>query len=156
MIGMVVNGRVPELSDPLDAVGLFWNLQPLSFQALACPLETAEAIHQRLLLQEKYALYPLSAIFDARSPGREFLYTFNFTNFRARDSKTADLRDWDGVDRFHYPVNIAVHLDEGSDIAEFRLSGDPAYCGEAAADALFQAFEEALGVAVGELAGLGA
>ncbi|MBK0417321.1 amino acid adenylation domain-containing protein [Chromobacterium haemolyticum] len=156
LIGMVVNGRVPELSDPLEAVGLFWNLQPLSFQALECPLETADAIHQRLLLQEKYALYPLSAIFEARSPGREFLYTFNFTNFRALDSKTADLRDWDGVDRFHYPINIAVHLDEGSDIAEFRLSGDPAYCGEAAAEALFQAFEETLGIAVGALADIGA
>ncbi|WP_197083063.1 non-ribosomal peptide synthetase [Chromobacterium sp. LK11] len=156
LMGVVVNGRVPELSDPLEAVGLFWNLQPLSFQASGCALQTAGEIHQRLLQQEKYALYPHSAIFDARSPGREFSHTFNFTNFRALDAQAADLRNWDGVDRFHYPVNIAVHLDDGSEIAEFRLSGDPAHCGDAAAEELFQAFEEALGLAVGALADIGA
>nr|WP_158300667.1 non-ribosomal peptide synthetase [Chromobacterium sp. ATCC 53434] len=144
LIGIVVNGRVPELSDPLEAVGLFWNLQPLSFDASECSWETASEIHRRLLRQEKYALYPHSAIFEARSPGREFFHTFNFTNFRARDSQESDLRDWDGVDRFHYPVNIAVHLDEDAEIAEFRLSRDPAHCPDAAAEALFQAFEHAL------------
>lgn len=154
LVGVVVNGRVPTLSEPLEAVGLFWNLQPLSFQAADCSLETAGAIHQRLLQQEKYALYPYSAIFDARRPGRDFHYTFNFTHFRALASKSADLRDWDGVDRFHYPVNIAVHLDDGSDLAEFRLSGDPAYCSDAAAETLFQAFEEALGAITGALAGI--
>lgn len=122
-LGMVVNGRPPELPQALHASGLYWNIQPFSWTKASTASQSFVDVHARLLDQTRYALYPLSAIIA--DPDREFRFTFNFTSFPAFSPASSDLtEDWRGQDVFHYPFNIGLHLDADEGGGELVVSVD--------------------------------
>ncbi|HEU0079001.1 MAG TPA: hypothetical protein VFQ76_15215, partial [Longimicrobiaceae bacterium] len=70
--GVVWNGRSERLSDPLTALGLFWNLVPVARPATASRDAAARAlaVHQDLLQADRFGRYPLAEIMANRG-GRE-------------------------------------------------------------------------------------
>jgi amino acid adenylation domain-containing protein len=149
LIGVVVNGRMPQLSDPLNAMGLFWNIQPFAASNLSACLDMAMTVHRQLIAQEPFALYPLAAILDHHCAGREFMFSFNYTHFPAQALDGIRLHDWDGIDRFHYPVNFGLHLDSETQRHLLIITFDPACFNNAQTLALFEAFQQALNRIVG-------
>jgi amino acid adenylation domain-containing protein len=109
-VGVVANGRTAELSDPLNALGLFWNLVPFALPRLVRERSAKIQLVQRVLVEmEPYAIYPLSQIAAQRGATDLFFATFNFVNFHnaARLDDASGLRFLRGfaTDRFHYPLN---------------------------------------------------
>lgn len=115
-VGIVVNGRSPQLSDPLQALGLFWNLVPFGLSNAPRGLEERlRLVQRRLAAIEAYASYPLQEILADRQTDHCFFATFNFTDFRnspkARASSRLRLLRYEGSDRFHFPLNFRLSVD---------------------------------------------
>src|SRR5207247_1521120 len=65
--GMVVNGRSARLTDPLKALGLFWNIIPLCYQIEESDKYAQLRNVQQLLINvEPYASYPLLELLEQR------------------------------------------------------------------------------------------
>ena len=130
-LGVVVNGRQPEVPGMLEAHGLYWNLQALTLQQAAGATHAVSAVHEELTRLERFALAPLSALLRTRAPGQELRYTFNYTNFPAVGGDgELETRDWRALDTWHYPMNLGVHLDLETHEHQLRIACDPAYCSE--------------------------
>jgi len=126
-VGVVSNGRSTRLSDPLNALGLFWVLLPFGMQeGRTAPGERLKRIQEQLAAIETHALYPLQSIEERFGPGELFFATFNFVHFhnaaQLRSDAAATLLAEAGHDKFHYPLNylfsmgapdggIAVHVE---------------------------------------------
>ena len=119
-VGVVMNGRSDRLSDPLNSLGLFWNLLP------CCPPSGHDgADPQMLVIQgllsraEPYTAYPLTQIERSRGCDSLFFATYNFVNFhnsaRLNGHGGLRLRRATGHDRFHYPLNYSVAVDRDPD-----------------------------------------
>jgi hypothetical protein len=114
--GVVWNGRSERLSDPLTALGLFWNLVPVARPATASggAAGRALAVHQDLLQADRFGRYPLAEILADRGGREPFFSTFNFLQFRnwsGRDAvRAARVEPVYGLDRLHLPFNLAVSL----------------------------------------------
>jgi len=112
-IGVVANGRTDRLSDPLNALGLFWNLIPFPTPvAAATGDDDLRAVQRRLVDVEPHANHPLGEIESARGVDALFDATFNFVNFHNlvkfdEDGGPSLLRET-SLDRFHYPMNLFV------------------------------------------------
>jgi len=109
-VGVVCNGRSAELSDPLQSLGLFWNLAPLHGPPAAGARDgRILAVHRQLIEVERFALYPLTRIASQCNAQELFFATFNFVHFH-NAAETEDvgagrmLRET-YLDRFHFPVN---------------------------------------------------
>jgi hypothetical protein len=112
-IGVVFNGRSERLSDPLQALGLFWNLAPVCIRDRADSSASPQRHVQELLNGiEPYAVFPLREIARLYEVDELFFATLNFTNFHNRFQEEVG----DGIrvshvsahDRFHYPLNYHV------------------------------------------------
>lgn len=128
-LGMVVNGRLAELPETMNANGLYWNMHPFTWSNAASATKSVNDIHERLTRQARYALFPLSTILARQGAGKEFRFTFNYTSFPpiGEDSRLK-MRDWRGLDSFHYPINVGVHLDLETAEHEIRITCDPSLC----------------------------
>ncbi|GAA4782278.1 hypothetical protein GCM10023307_03490 [Lysobacter hankyongensis] len=112
-IGVVANGRTDRLSDPLNSLGLFWNLVPFATPATAgSDDEDLRAVQRRLIEIEPHANHPLGEIESSHRTASLFDATFNFVNFHNlvrfdEDGRLSLLRET-SLDRFHYPMNLFV------------------------------------------------
>jgi amino acid adenylation domain-containing protein len=113
--GVVWNGRSERLSDPLTALGLFWNLVAVARPATASgdAAGRAVAVHHDLIQADEFGRYPLAEI--VADHGREpFFSTFNFLHFRNWSGpdavQTTRVQPVYGYDRLHLPFNLAVSL----------------------------------------------
>lgn len=127
-LGVVVNGRLPEVPGMLEARGLYWNLQPLTVAAGAAG--AVSALHDELSRLERFALAPLTGLLRARAPGQDLRYTFNYTSFPPVGVDEVETRDWRARDTWHYPLNLGVHLDLEAHEHEARVTCDPAECSQ--------------------------
>jgi amino acid adenylation domain-containing protein len=130
--GVVWNGRSERLSDPLTALGLFWNLVPVARPATASggAAGRALAVHQDLLQADRFGRFPLAEIM-ADCGGREpFFSTFNFLQFRNWSGRAAvrgagaRVEPVYGLDRLHLPFNLAVSLPPRGEGATLRVEYD--------------------------------
>ncbi|HEU0078188.1 MAG TPA: amino acid adenylation domain-containing protein, partial [Longimicrobiaceae bacterium] len=81
--GVVWNGRSERLSDPLTALGLFWNLLPVARPAASGGAAgRALAVHQDLLQADRFGRYPLAEIMAERGGREPFFSTFHCLHFR--------------------------------------------------------------------------
>jgi aryl carrier-like protein len=114
--GVVWNGRSERLSDPLTALGLFWNLLPVTRPATASggAAGRALAVHRELLQADVFGRYPLAEIMADRGGREPFFSTFNFLHFRnwsGRDAgRGSRVEPVYMLDRLHLPFNLAVSL----------------------------------------------
>ncbi len=113
-VGVVTHGRADALSDPLGALGLFWNLVPFTCARGAGGGELVEQVHRLLGDLEPHALYPLPELVRRRGEGELFAATFNFVQLQAGSRLAAaggvELIDVRGHDRLHYPLNVTLAL----------------------------------------------
>lgn len=118
VIGVVANGRSERLSDPLGALGLFWNIIPFKAIIQDNKKKQIRLYDKALLDLEPYTLYPLSKIASKQNKHDASLFsvTFNFINFhnvtelQQQVLKIQETKFWD---RFHYPLNFIITLRPG-------------------------------------------
>jgi len=131
-VGVVSNGRSERLSEPLKALGLFWNIIPFS-----CSLAEPDfgvrvrRVQQLLIDTELFGRYPLPQILKDRQVDELFWATFNFLNFPAYGGDTADpglrLLDERAHDKFQFPLNYVVSVDPATESTRLRVEYDQAY-----------------------------
>jgi amino acid adenylation domain-containing protein len=79
--GVISNGRSEYLSDPLSAVGLFWNVAPVVSRKQLPLLQQAEVVQKDLIDIQPYASYPLTQLINDNG-GQELFYSaFRYLNF---------------------------------------------------------------------------
>jgi non-ribosomal peptide synthetase component F len=148
-VGVVSNGRSERLSNPLKAMGLFWNIIPF-----CCPASAPDgashlkAVQQGLIDAEVYARYPLPQIMNDLRQTELFFATFNFLHFHNVKGIPSDselrLLGFDGHDKFHFPLNYALSVDPFSGAINYRVEYDRAYFGEEAVRLLTDEYVELL------------
>jgi len=108
-IGVVVNGRSTQLSDPLGATGLFWNVAP--FVLASSPrLDTVQA---ELDAMAPFETYPLARMLAEAGRDHLFDVCFNFIQMHHAKSGFGGLEEvgFEAVDRFHYAFTLFVDYD---------------------------------------------
>lgn len=131
-VGVVSNGRSERLSEPLKALGLFWNIIPFSCSLTEPDFSARVRRVQRLLIDtELFGRYPLPQILKDRQVDELFWATFNFINFPAYGGDTVDpglrLLSERAHDKFHFPLNYVVSVDPATESTRLRVEYDPAY-----------------------------
>ena len=146
-VGVVANGRSERLSDPITALGLFWNLVPFTAEPYTDPGERARRVHAALIAQEPHTLFPLEATCAMHGRRELFSATFNFTQFphafEGDSSVGISFNEFDWLDRFEYPLNCHAAM-EGPDGLRLRFSSDPRRIEPARVRALSEALLRAL------------
>jgi amino acid adenylation domain-containing protein/FkbM family methyltransferase len=134
-VGVVTNGRSERLSNPLTALGLFWNILPFS-----CPAPDADksrqvrAVQEMLIGAEPHAAYPLARLLEERQEGALFWATFNYLHFHNMKDIPAPrglrVLGFRSHDKFHFPLNYIVSVDPFDANVGIRVEYDQAYFGE--------------------------
>jgi amino acid adenylation domain-containing protein len=127
--GVVWNGRSERLSDPLEALGLFWNLLPVHrLPGLPDGAERVRAVHADLLRTDRFGRYPLAAVTEPHGGREPFFATFNFLHFHnlALPAGERGLRveTVATLDRLHLPLSLAVGIAPRGDGAALRVEFD--------------------------------
>lgn len=126
-MGIVMNGRKDELSDPLHSLGLFWNMLPLRLSAGTFD-ERVAGNHRTLLDMEKFSAFPSDLVNAAEGDGGEAQVTFNFVNFhngtQYGGSDQLTLLKKYGHDKFHYPLNIFVSFEAATNQLYLKIESD--------------------------------
>jgi amino acid adenylation domain-containing protein len=149
--GVVWNGRSERLSDPLTALGLFWNLLPVARPATASggAAGRALAVHRDLLQADLFGRYPLAEIVADRGGREPFFATFNFLHFRNRSGRDAvrggRVEPVYGLDRLHLPFNLAVSLAPGGEGAVLLVEYDARFFSRVDVDAALESYLLRLG-----------
>ena len=140
-VGLVINGRTEQLSDPFHALGLFWNLVPFGLPMAIPGAEShIRAVHELQLELEPHANYPLTDIIGNHSGRNLFFATFNFVDFhnapRWQTSTVARPIRYRGHDRFHYPLNYLFAVDRADHVIAVRAEYESSWFSEAQVRAL--------------------
>lgn len=143
VIGVVSNGRKEELSDPLQSLGLYWNMLPLRFSELTA-LPLIKSIHETLLASDRFGVYPVALDENYHQPS----VTFNFVNFHNKFSMGEEhgfeLLNEQWHDRFHYPLNLYVSGGENTNQNLIRMESNAEYINTCDANKLMDEFIEYL------------
>ncbi len=132
-VGVIANGRSERLSNPLKALGLFWNIIPFCLPAGGDGGRPARArrVQQLLVDAELYARYPLPQIMKERRARELFSATFNFLHFHnaSGDKFDGDFRllGQRQHDKFHFPLNLVVAVDPSGGGVGLRVEYDGRY-----------------------------
>lgn len=131
-LGVVSNGRSERLTEPLQAIGLFWNIIPFS-----CSIDGADSdsrvrrVQQLLIDTDSFAGYPLPQILKDQQLNELFWATFNFITFPASGGDALDtglrLLSAKGHDKFHFPLNYIVSVEPASEKTQLRIEYDNSY-----------------------------
>jgi amino acid adenylation domain-containing protein len=131
-VGVVSNGRTERLSDPLKALGLFWNIVPFCCRVeFIDRFEQIRAVQQLLIKIEPYATYPLSQILHTQHKADLFFATFNFLHFHHVRGVPAGsgltILGSRGHDKFHFPLNYIVSVNPFNQELGLRVEYDRNY-----------------------------
>jgi amino acid adenylation domain-containing protein len=147
-VGVVTNGRSDRLSDPLHALGLFWNFVPFCQPTSVGGVESIRPTQLSLLSIEPFAAYPLTQIEASRGVGELFFATFNFMNFHNATwmSAVTDLAllEVRGHDKFHFPLNCSFALVRGPGVIAVQVHYDAEYLRDSGIDRLAATLVEVL------------
>ncbi|MBR8836606.1 MAG: hypothetical protein DSM106950_21955 [Stigonema ocellatum SAG 48.90 = DSM 106950] len=130
-VGIISNGRTERLSDPLGALGLFWNIVPFCQQIIEDKGEQIKNVQQSLVDIEPYTMYPLLQILSDQQTTELFFATFNFVHFH----NTKNISEHTGLkfyqrrihDKFNFPLNYAVSMEPLSGNISIRVEYDRMY-----------------------------
>ncbi|MEM9482204.1 MAG: amino acid adenylation domain-containing protein [Cyanobacteria bacterium P01_F01_bin.116] len=116
-IDVVSSGRSNRLSDPMGAVGLFWNLLPIvSSNSTSSDIEQLQALSDTLLQADAYSHYPVDRFSEITSDSQPAKVAFNFVNFHNQSDRhllgsQSSVEMIYGVDHFHHPLKLALALE---------------------------------------------
>jgi hypothetical protein len=126
VMGIVMNGRKESLSDPLQSLGLFWNMLPLIERGGGFD-ERLLANHRELLEMEKFSAYPSNRTGIFNGVRNEPQVTFNYVNFHNHTTYGGSalrlLKEYNH-DRFHYPLNVFVSFERGRSELYLKIESD--------------------------------
>nr|QEO74276.1 condensation domain-containing protein [uncultured bacterium] len=133
-VGVVSNGRSERLSDPLKAMGLFWNIIPFCCSTAGEDrLSQVRRVQQLLIDTESYARYPLAQILEDQQATELFRATFNFLHFHNIKDLIANsglrLLGAKAHDKFHFPLNFITAVDPTNGDLSLRVEYDRLYFG---------------------------
>ncbi|MFK3865832.1 amino acid adenylation domain-containing protein [Pseudoalteromonas rhizosphaerae] len=124
-LGLVSNGRNPALSEPLESLGLFWNLLPFRLSDSTTLSAMVQQAHTQLIDMEPAIRLPLThqiAMHDGLVP---FRVTFNYVEFhhhtvrageeqyRIKETSTSNQlihRPFTGQDYFGFPLELSFSV----------------------------------------------
>jgi len=132
--GVIFNGRSEYLSDPLSAVGLFWNIVPVVSRVRLPLLEHAAAVHKDLIEIEPYAAYPLQQLLNDRGGQEIFSSVFRYLNFwntsDAPEQSGLRFLDVTGLDRYPFPLTCTAVINSVDKGGLIHVQYDPAVVSE--------------------------
>lgn len=148
-VGVVANGRSDQLSDPMTALGLFWNLVPLCVPIEGrSAIDHARAVHLELTDVEAFATYPLPQIEADHGGEAVFFSTFNFLNLhhanRANSNDTMELLSNDVHDKWHYPLNLVLSIDRPRNQVTATMRFDPPWFTDSMVEQLLEDYFDLL------------
>ena len=130
-IGVISNGRSERLTEPLKAVGLFWNIIPFCCSLEGDKLSQARRVQRLLIETELYATYPLAGILKDQHTKELFFATFNFLHFHHMKNIPVEhglrVLGMRSHDKFHFPLNYIVSVDPFNGNIGFRVEYDKSY-----------------------------
>jgi hypothetical protein len=146
--GVVANGRSECLSDPLSAVGLFWNFVPVVSHK-DMPLSTQAAQVQKDLVEAApYAAYPITQLLADCGNREPFFSTFRYLNFWNTKPVPVEsglrIVNVQSYDRYSFPLNCSVVVDPGAGEGYVQIEYDRDYFSDAAMSAALHHFYELL------------
>lgn len=113
-VDIVTSGRTERLTDPLGALGLFWNFVPvnLTVDKTVCA-EQLVSLHQLLNSVSEHALYPSDLIKESLGIMETSFASFNYVQFhhmstQALNTDRVSQETQYASDRFHYPLNLLI------------------------------------------------
>jgi amino acid adenylation domain-containing protein len=127
--GVITNGRSEHLSDPLSAIGLFWNIVPVVSRVALPMLEQVAVIQKDLIEMEPYSAYPLPQL-TADQGGRDlFFCSFRYLNFWNLQQAPAEsglrMLGLRASDRYSFPLNCTASLNPLAGGGLLQLEYDP-------------------------------
>lgn len=112
--GVIVNGRSEHLTDPLSALGLFWNIVPVVSRTTGPVLESAVALHSDLIEMQPYSAYPLPQLIAEQGGVEPFFSTFRYLRFwnieQFPQNSGLELVGSQAYDCYSFPLNCTVFL----------------------------------------------
>ncbi len=130
-VGTVSNGRTERLSDPLGALGLFWNMVPFCQSISSDKGVQIKNVQQSLVEVEPYVRYPLLQILADQQKTELFFATFNFVNFHNAKNISAHtglkVQGRRFHDKFNFPLNYAVSMEPSSGNVSIHVEYDQMY-----------------------------
>jgi aryl carrier-like protein len=128
IVGVLMNGRSEFLSDPLSAVGLFWNIAPVVSRVSQPPLQQAAAVHKDLIEIQPYSAYPLPQLLEDHGGNDLFFCSFRYLNFWNLQQLPAEsglqLLGLRAFDRFSFPLACTASFNPVGGDAVLRLEYD--------------------------------
>ena len=127
--GVITNGRSEHLTDPLSALGLFWNIVPVASRVAFPILEQVAIVQKDLIAIEPYSAYPLPQLL-ADQGGRElFFCSFRYLNFwnlqQAPSESGLRLLGVRANDRYSFPLNCTASFNPLAGGGLLQLEYDP-------------------------------
>jgi amino acid adenylation domain-containing protein len=125
--GVISNGRSEYLSDPLSAVGLFWNIVPVISRDALPLLQQAAVVQKDLIAIQPHSSYSLPRLLSENS-GRELFYSafkyLNFWNTKAIPQESElHFVDACAIDRYPFALSCSAVLDYS--ILHIEVEFDP-------------------------------
>ncbi|HEY6251500.1 MAG TPA: condensation domain-containing protein, partial [Candidatus Angelobacter sp.] len=143
--GVLSNGRSEHLTDPLSAVGLFWNLVPVVSGHRVPVLEQAVSVQKDLLEMEPYTSYPLSQLLADREGREAFSSVFRYLNFwNTKDLPTQsglELINLRAFDRFSFPLTCSALVGSLERGGFLHIGYDPSLITKECAEEVLAAYE---------------
>lgn len=136
VIGVLSNGRSERLSEPLKALGLFWNILPFGCKINRHDkLVQIEELQHNFLNVEPFIRMPLERILEISERRDLFPASFNFIYFhntKAVGKEEDGLKVSTGAlsDLYHFPFNLAIVVDPSDLKARIRIESDNVYFDE--------------------------
>lgn len=127
--GVITNGRSEHLTDPLSAMGLFWNIVPVVSRVALPMLEQVAIVQKDLIAIEPYSAYPLPQLL-ADHGGRElFFCSFRYLNFWNMQQAPAEsglrLLGMRAYDRYSFPLSCTASFNPLAGSGLLQLEYDP-------------------------------
>lgn len=111
-VGVVVNGRSEHFTDPLSAVGLFWNIVPVVSRRSRPLLQQAAEVQRDLIEMEPYSAYPLPRLLADQRQDSLFSSAFRYLNFwnakEIRRESGLRLLGYMGYDCYSFPLTCTA------------------------------------------------
>ena len=146
--GLLTNGRSEYLSDPLTAIGLFWNLVPVVSRDRGQLVEQAASVQRDLLEMEPYTAYPLPQLLADRGGHEAFSSVFRYLNFwntkNLPNQTGLELINVRAFDRFSFPLTCSALVGAVDRGGFLHIGYDPRAVSEECARRAMAAYETTL------------
>jgi non-ribosomal peptide synthetase component F len=127
--GVITNGRSEHLTDPLSALGLFWNIVPVVSRVALPMLEQVALVQKDLIAIEPYSAYPLPQLLADHGGKELFFCSFRYLNFWNVQQAPAEsglrLLGVRSYDRYSFPLSCTASFNPLAGGGLLQLEYDP-------------------------------